>query len=138
MKGTIGEAEVVINYGSPSVRGRTVWGNLAPLDDVWRTGANEATRITLSKDVMINGEKLPAGTYSLFTIPSQSEWIVIFNETTDQWGSFNYEESKDVLRVKAQPQTKQGLAEQMDFYLDGDTVILRWEKLAVPLAIAAG
>lgn len=138
MKGTIDGVEVTVNYGSPSVRGRKIWGGLEPLDEVWRTGANEATRITFSKDVMVNGKKLAAGTYALFTIPTETEWTVIFNEEAEQWGDYKYDESKDALRVMAQPEMKEELAEKMDFYIQGEDVILRWEKVAVPFSVSAG
>ncbi|MEM6697247.1 MAG: DUF2911 domain-containing protein, partial [Bacteroidota bacterium] len=76
MTATIGEAEVTINYGSPSVRGRTIWGDLEPYDEVWRTGANKATTISFSKDVKVQGKDLAAGTYALFTIPREGDWTV--------------------------------------------------------------
>ncbi len=137
MKGQVGDVEITVNYGSPSVRGRKIWGGLEPLNEVWRTGANEATRITFSKDVMVNGKKLAAGTYALFTIPTETEWTVIFNEEAEQWGAYKYQEGKDALRVMAQPMMKEELAEKMDFYIEGNDVILRWEKVAVPFSVSA-
>lgn len=135
MKGTIGDAQITINYGSPSVKGRTIWGGLEPYDEVWRTGANKSTSFTVSKDVMINGQKLAAGTYGLFTIPGEEEWVVIFNEDHEQWGDMEYTEEKDVLRVTVTPQTLEETKEAMDFVIEGDQVVLKWDKVAVPFTV---
>lgn len=138
---TVGLTDITIKYSRPGVKGRTIWGDLVPYDQVWRTGANEATTISFGNDVWINGQKLAKGTYSLHTIPNQSEWTVIFNGVADQWGSYSYDESKDVLRVKAKPETAEH-REWMGFEindLSADTakVVLRWEKVAVPFTVDA-
>ncbi len=138
MVATIGDATVTINYGSPSVKGRTIWGGLEPYDEVWRTGANKATSIKVSQDVNINGEKLAAGTYGLFTIPGKDKWTVIFNKNHDQWGDYDYNAKEDVLRVEVDPMTLPETKEAMDFVLeDGKTVVLKWDKVAVPFEVAA-
>lgn len=136
---TIGVTEVTISYGRPGVKGRTVWGELVPYGKVWRTGANEATTISFSKDVIIEGELLPAGTYGLFTVPKDGEWIIVFNKNAQQWGAFDYEASQDALRVKVKPQAADK-QEWMSFSFEdlspnGATVVLRWDKLAVPFKI---
>src|SRR6185369_10581652 len=100
---TIGTTDMTITYSRPGVKGRKIWGALVPYGQVWRTGANEASTISFSDDVTINGQKLPAGTYSLHTIPGEKEWTLIFNSVANQWGSFSYDQSKDALRVKAFP-----------------------------------
>lgn len=135
MTGTIGDAEVVVNYGSPSVKGRTIWGDLVPYDELWRTGANEATTITFSQDVMIEGEQLAAGTYGLFTIPGEEEWTVIFSNVTESWGSGEYDEAEDALRVMATPEMVDEASETMEFMVDGNNLVLRWDKVAVPVEI---
>ncbi len=135
MKGTVGGAEVTINYGSPSVKGRTIWGDLEPYDEVWRTGANKCTSITLSSDVNINGQKLAAGTYGLFTIPGETEWVVIFNEDSGMWGDGNYTEDKDVLRVTVTPQTLEETQEAMEFMVEDNNIVLKWDKVAVPVSV---
>ncbi|MEN0046272.1 MAG: DUF2911 domain-containing protein [Bacteroidota bacterium] len=135
MTATIGEAEVTINYGSPSVRGRTIWGDLEPYDEVWRTGANKATTISFSKDVKVQGKDLAAGTYALFTIPREGDWTVIFNSIPDQFGDYNYNEADDTLRVETTPSMLEEAVEQMEFVLEGDQVILRWDKVAVPFTV---
>ncbi|MEL6720856.1 MAG: DUF2911 domain-containing protein [Bacteroidota bacterium] len=136
MKATIGDAEVIINYGSPSVRGRTIWGDLEPYDEVWRTGANKATTISFSKDVKVQGKDLAAGTYALFTIPREGDWTVIFNSKPDQFGDYNYDEGDDTLRVEATPSMLEEAVEQMEFVLEGDQIVLRWDKVSVPFTVA--
>jgi len=137
---TIGLTDVTITYSRPSVKGRAIWGELVPYGKVWRTGANEATTIKFSDDVMINGQKLPAGTYSLHTIPDKDQWSVIFNNVADQWGSFNYDQTKDALRVTVKPEAAP-FTESMAFDVDkitpdSGTVVLRWEKVAVPFTVS--
>ena len=136
MTGTIGEHTVTIVYGSPSVKGRQVFGGLEPYGKVWRTGANEATSIEFSTDVQVEGKALPAGKYGLFTIPGEDKWTIIFNETWDQWGAYDYDESKDALRVEVTPTMAAESAEQMDFIVEGNKVVLRWDKHAVPFTIS--
>ena len=135
MKGTIGATEITINYGSPSVKGRTIWGNLVPYDAVWRTGANEATTFQISEAVNIEGKTLPAGKYGLFTIPKREGWVIIFNKVADQWGAYDYDESKDVLRVEVSPSASDAPSETMDFIVEGDSVVLIWESLKVPFKV---
>jgi Protein of unknown function (DUF2911) len=162
---TIGVTDITITYSRPGVKGRKIWGDAPPtadganstatLDDarerakdapivpyghVWRTGANEATVFAVTDDVLIQGQKLPAGTYSLHTIPGRDEWTVIFNSDAGQWGSFNYDEKKDALRVKVKPQT---VAENQEWLLysipvvtpNSAQVVIRWEKVAVPFTV---
>lgn len=135
--GTIDGVSVTLEYGRPNVKGRTIWGGLVPYGKVWRTGANEATTITFGADVTVEGETLAAGTYGLFTLPGEGEWTVIFNQVADQWGAFDYDSSKDVLRVTVEPRDHD-MVETMDFVIEGGEVVLRWEKLAVPFAVSAG
>ena len=137
---TVGLTQVKIDYNRPSVRGRQIWGALVPYGEVWRTGANEATRIELSDDVTINGQKLAKGTYSFHTIPGESEWTLIFNSVADQWGSYSYDPAKDVLRVKATPKKAPHSHESMMFAIptvtsDSAEVHLAWENVVVPFTI---
>ena len=139
---SIGLVDMTITYSRPGVKGRQIWGALVPYDKVWRTGANEATKISLSDDVTINGQPLPKGTYSLHTIPGQASWTLIFNKTADQWGSFNYDQTKDALRVTVKPE-KGPFTEWMTFDVpqltsDKATVALRWENLVVPFVVDTG
>jgi hypothetical protein len=136
---TVGLTDVTIDYSRPGVKGRAVWGTLVPYGKVWRTGANEATQISFSDDVTINGKPLPKGTYSLHTIPGPTEWTLIFNKVAKQWGSFNYKESEDALRVTATPHAAP-MTEWLEFDVpqlgaDSATFEIRWEKLAVPFTV---
>jgi hypothetical protein len=136
---TVGVTDVTLTYCRPSVRGRVIWGGLVPFDQVWRTGANEATTITFSDDVTIEGAKLPAGTYGLFTIPGRAEWVIIFNKGAKQWGAYSYKAEDDVLRIKAKPQASD-FSELLTFSFRSATttsaqVVLAWDTLAVPFTI---
>jgi hypothetical protein len=138
---TVGLTDVTIMYNRPGVKGRVIWGGLVPYDKVWRTGANEATTITLSQAVKINGQPLPAGTYSFHTIPGKTSWTVIFNKTAEQWGSYDYDASKDALRIQVTPVTgphQEWMAFSFsDVSTDNATVELAWEKLRIPFKIEA-
>jgi Protein of unknown function (DUF2911) len=100
---TIGITDVNVSYSRPGVKDRKIWGELVPYNKVWRAGADEATKITFSTDVVIEGKKLPAGAYGFFAIPGENEWTLIFNKVADQWGAFTYNESEDALRIKVKP-----------------------------------
>ena len=141
---TIGVTDISVQYGAPSVRERTIFGDLVPYDEVWRTGANEATAITFSTDVFVEGQALDAGTYGLFTVPGQTSWTIIFNEAPEQWGAYQYDEAKDVLRVQVTPQ-QASERETMAFSFDNlalaadrDAVdlVLHWADVRVPVTIA--
>ncbi len=162
---TIGVTDVTITYSRPGVKGRKIWGDPLPsqanvkgeatLDDqnvrpkdavivpwghAWRTGANEATQFVVTDDVLINGQKLPAGSYSLHTIPNKDEWTVIFNSVANQWGSFTYDAAKDTLRVKVKPQWVAENQEWLMYSIEPVTensaqVNIRWEKVRVPFTV---
>jgi len=135
----IGLTEVTIQYNRPGVKGRVIWGELVPYEKVWRTGANEATTINFSQDVKINGKPLPAGLYSLHTVPTKSAWTVIFNKKAEQWGSYEYDAAQDALRIQVEP--KQGSHQEWmafsfpDVQTETATVELAWEKLRIPFQI---
>lgn len=136
---TIGLTDMTITYSRPGVKGRTIFGSLVPYGKVWRTGANEATKISFSDNVTVDGKPLPKGVYSLHTIPGEHEWTVIFNKVADQWGSFSYKESEDALRVMVKPHTAP-FTEWMTFDVpqlstDKATVELRWDTTAVPFTV---
>ena len=135
----VGTTTITINYNRPGVKGRTVWGSLVPFDQVWRTGANEATTIEFSEDVKINGQNLPKGLYSLHTVPGRDQWTVIFNKTAKQWGSYSYDQAQDALRVTVKPERAE-FREWMGFEIpemttDTAKVVLRWENVAVPFTV---
>ncbi|HZY36432.1 MAG TPA: DUF2911 domain-containing protein [Mucilaginibacter sp.] len=139
VSGSINGAKVTIGYGSPSVRGRKIWGGLVPYGQIWRTGANPVTEIQTDKDLKIEGKTLPAGKYSIFTVPGENEWKVIFNSETGQWGikgdgSANDDPSKDVLTVTVKPKKSPGFHEKLTFTINKGDFTLLWENLAVPVA----
>lgn len=159
---TIGVTDISIKYNRPGVKGRKIWGDappeakgeatldtntrdpnapVVPYGHVWRTGANDATQFSVTDDVLINGQKLPAGAYSLHTIPGKDEWIIVFNGTANQWGSFRYDEKKDALRVKVKPMASPHSVEWLAFAIepktaDSATVTIAWEKVSVPFTVS--
>lgn len=138
--GTVNGATITIDYSSPAVKGRKIWGGLVPYDKVWRAGANEATLFTTSKDIMVEGKKLPAGKYSLYTIPGEKDWVIIFNSKTGQWGvkedeSTTEEPANDVLRVTVKPQKSSAFNERMKFVINEKGFALEWENLSVPVSV---
>ncbi len=135
-EGTIDGIDIVLEYGRPKVKDRQIWGGLVPYGEVWRTGANEATTISFSGDVLIEGQKLAKGEYALFTIPGKDKWTIIFNKVAKQWGAFKYDKSQDVLRVDVTPETGEPV-EEMTFVIEDSNVVLEWEKLRVPFKVAA-
>lgn len=135
----VGYAEVAITYSRPGVKDREIWGKLVPYNEVWRTGANEATTIEFSKDVKIEGNNVPAGKYALFTIPGKNEWTVILNTVWDQWGAFNYDMEKDLLRFKVKPM-KSDFTERLLFTFEYDSpysadVVFEWNSLKFSFTI---
>ncbi|HZY37777.1 MAG TPA: DUF2911 domain-containing protein [Mucilaginibacter sp.] len=139
VNGSINGANVSIGYGSPSVRGRKIWGDLVPYGQIWRTGANPVTEIQTNKDLKIGDKTLPAGKYSIFTIPGENEWKVIFNSETGQWGikddgSANDDPSKDVLTVTVKPEKSPAFHEKLTFAISNGGFTLLWENLAVPVS----
>lgn len=133
--GKIGQATVAIAYHSPAVKGRKIWGDLVPYNKVWRAGANEATTFTTDRDLMVEGKKLPAGTYALFAIPAEQEWTIIFNKKAKQWGAYEYDAAQDALRVKVKPVKAAKMNERLTYTLDQTGFSLNWENLKVPVRI---
>lgn len=130
----VGGVPVTVQYGRPEVRGRKLFGNLVPFGQLWRTGADEATTLTLGTNAMLEGRQVPAGTYALFTIPQERTWTVVLNRTAKQWGAYKYDPSQDVVRVDVNPMTK-GHTEALTFESDGTALVLRWGTVAVPIKI---
>jgi hypothetical protein len=97
---TVGDTKISIVYHRPNTKGREVWGKLVPYGEVWRTGANDNTTFEVTNDVTINGQPLPKGKYGLHTIPNKTEWVFIFSKVNNIWGSFDYDQKNDALRVK--------------------------------------
>lgn len=143
---TIGFTDVTINYCRPGVKGRKIWGGLVPYNKVWRAGANAATKFTFSKDVTINGNKLAAGSYAFFALPTQNEWTLIFNKVADQWGlDYDKNKDKDVLKINVKP-VEHNFQEWLEYNFsnmdvqkagmkNSANVNLDWEKLRVSFKI---
>jgi hypothetical protein len=159
---TVGVTDISVTYSRPAVKGRKIWGDwpteapgegtlddarvrppgapIVPYGHLWRAGANEATLFTVTDDVVVNGQPLPAGKYSLHMIPGKDDWTVVFNKDDGQWGSFTYDAKKDALRVKTKPTVTADNQELLRYDIDAVTensavVTLRWEKVAVPFTV---
>ena len=133
--GKINDATITINYGSPSVNGREIWGVLVPFNQVWRAGANDATTFETDKEVTIDGTKLPAGKYSFFVIPNEKECIIIFNKEAKQWGAYKYKVKEDQLRVSVKPQVAKVSVEKLVYSINQKNVVLSWGKWNIPISI---
>jgi hypothetical protein len=130
---------VRVVYGRPQKNSRTMLGGVEPYGKVWRTGANETTEIKLFKDVTFGDKVIPAGTYSLYTIPDKNEWTIIFNSKLDTWGAFEYDESKDVVRFKVPAINSNTEVENFSIAFEGAngvaTMFLAWETTLVKIPI---
>lgn len=133
--GHIGNITVSINYGSPAVKDRVIWGRLVPYGQVWRAGANEATRIKFDKTVSVSGKSIPPGEYSFFVIPDQKQWILIFNSVAYQWGAFEYSAKEDIVRVTVIPETVNQKTEHLRYQFKNNKLYLEWDLLSVPIPI---
>ncbi len=141
LKQRVGLTDIEVDYSRPGVKGRTIFGGIVPYGQVWRTGANQATKVTFSTPVKLEGTDIPAGTYALFTIPGETEWTIIINKGATQWGAFQYNEKDDVVRFKVTPVT---LAESIETFTieinrirDESAVLnLVWDKMVVPIHVA--
>ncbi len=137
----VGEkAFIRVTYSRPAKKDREVFGKLIPFDKVWRTGANESTEIKFYQDVVIQGKKISAGTYSLFTIPKATEWTIILNSDVDWWGAYSYDETKDVLRVNVPAKKAETVIENFTIQLakgNDNTALLQlgWDTTVVELPI---
>lgn len=139
--GMIGNAHLTLNYHSPAVRGRMIWGGLVAYNQVWVTGAHSATSLTTDKDITIGGKPLPAGKYALFTIPGENEWIIILNKNWEQHLADDYTEKEDVLRVIIKPETSAQPQERLRYQIVSEAdskgaIIISWDKLKVTVPVA--
>jgi hypothetical protein len=137
----IGLTDIQVTYNRPGAKGRTVFGGLVPYGHIWRTGANNATKISFSTPVKLNGTAIAAGTYELFTIPGKDEWTVIIHKNMSQWGAYTYDEKNDVARLKSTPVALTNGVETLgisfnDLRDESGTLNISWEKVRVPVTIA--
>jgi len=136
--GTLANGTVItINYGAPALNGRVIGKDVEPMEGkVWRAGANEATVFEVSKDVTINGKKLPAGKYGFFTMNNGKEWTLIFNKTWKQWGAFNYKEADDQLRVTVQAGQSASAPERLTYSVGQNGLVsLNWGTILVSFTV---
>jgi hypothetical protein len=127
--------ETTIVYCRPSARGRTMIGGKEPFGEVWRTGANAATTIEFEKAVKIEGRNLPAGKYSLFTIPNKTEWTIVFNTVATQWGAYDYDKTKDALRVNVKVEKPKAFVEKFTIAAGPKKITLAWENYLVGFTV---
>lgn len=137
---TIGTTDVVITYGRPAVRDRIIFGELVPFGEIWRTGADEATTISFSNDVLLEGEPVESGIYSLFTIPRDEErWTIVLNNIADQWGAYDYDMDEDEVRVHVDAEEAVFMEQMMFYFEDIDevagTTVLHWDTTKVSFEI---
>jgi Protein of unknown function (DUF2911) len=128
---TVKNDNISITYGRPSKNGREIFGSLVPYGEVWRTGADEATEITFSKDVKVAGMPVKAGTYTLFTVPNKDQWDIILNTKLKQWGAFSYDKTNDVLHTSVKSKNSDKVAEQFTISITGSGLNLAWDKTSV-------
>ena len=133
--GKINGATISINYSSPSVKGRVIWGELVPFNKIWRAGANAATTIETDKDLVVEGKKLPAGKYSFFVIPNEKECVIIFNKVAKLSGTNNYDEKEDQLRVTVKQQVADSSTESLVYNINKNSIVLSWEKWNIPVSV---
>ena len=126
---------IVVDYGSPAVKGRKIWGGLEDYGKVWRAGANATTSVSFDKNALVNGESLEIGKYALFIIPGEDEWTVIFNKDWDEWGAFAYDEAKDVLRIKTKPIWAEEIRERLEYKISDSSLDFAWGKVRLSLDI---
>lgn len=136
-----GLGKIIITYSRPNVKGRKIFGGLQPYGEVWRTGANAATTITFTENVIVEGNKVPAGEYGLFSIPGESEWTIILNKTYKQWGAYEYKQADDLLRFKVKPITMAWSMESFTIQFanvgaQSAELDLMWDKTIVPIHFA--
>ncbi len=138
--GKVKDAKITINYSSPAVKGRKIFGGLIPYGEVWRAGANEATIFETDQDLKIEGKTLPAGKYSLYAIPGEKEWTIIFNKQTGQWGIkrggvTTRDPAQDALLVQVKPKKSAAMNERLAYEVNDKGFVLKWENTEVPVAI---
>ena len=137
--GKIGNASVNINYYSPKVRERVIWGGLVPFGEVWVTGGHDATNVEISQNFEINGVQIPAGKYAFFTIPGKEFWTVILNKKWDQHLANDYDQKEDLVRIQVTPETNNH-TERLQYFVDDagnneGAIAVAWEKLKIRLPL---
>ncbi len=140
LKQRVGLTDIEISYSRPGMRGRTIFGGLVPYNEVWRTGANSATKISFSTPVKLNGTAIPAGKYELYTIPTPKDWTVIIHRDSSAWGAYKYDQKNDIARFQAQPVALPTAMESFAIGIsnlrsESAVLYLAWEKVRVPIQL---
>jgi hypothetical protein len=134
--GKVNGATITINYSSPAVKGREIFGGLEAYDKVWRAGANDATVFETDKNIVVGGKPLAAGKYSFFLIPKKTgTWTAIFNKEPKQWGAYKYDQANDALRVEVKTKPLKATQERLEYKITKSGFSLDWDKVSVPVAI---
>ena len=138
--GAIGTVGITINYYSPAVRGRVIWGGLVPFENVWVTGAHRATNIDFNQEVVIEGVTIAPGKYGLFTIPGKEEWTIIINKHWNQHLADDYDQKHDIVRVKVKPEVEEVNQERLRFVVESENtntgeIVMYWEKVEVSMPV---
>jgi len=136
----IGPASFKISYHSPAVRGRIIWGGLVPFDQVWVTGAHNATKIESDNSFIIGNKTIPAGKYAFFTIPAKDEWTIVLNKNWDQHLADEYNTADDIVRLQIKPDTLSYIQERLMYDIDqwaqkDGNIIMSWEKLRLVIPV---
>lgn len=136
----VGIASIKLDYGQPSAKGRTIFGQLIPYDRLWRTGANSSTKITIDRTIQLSGQIIPKGTYALYTIPTEQDWTIIIHKNSTLWGSANYKEEEDFIRFKVPSIFIKDKVETLRIYAEafnanGGDLVIAWENTKVVLPI---
>ncbi len=137
-EGTINGTKITVEYSSPRVKERTIYGNpeLVPYGEVWRAGANKNTTIAFDKDVKVNGQKLAAGKYGFFIIPNTNKgWELIFNTKNDGWGAYSYSESRDALRLESKVQNNEKSQEELLYKITDKGILFSWADKSFTMRI---
>ena len=135
--GEISQTKITVDYGAPSVKGRTIWGGLEAYDAVWRAGANKNTTISFDKGVKLGGQEIAAGKYGFFIIPKKDQdWVVILNRNNSSWGAYDYDEKQDALRLNIKPEWTDANQEQLEFSVGKSAINFAWEnaRLSIPVS----
>lgn len=135
-EGKINGTKITIEYSSPRVKGRVIFGDLVPYREVWRAGADKNTTIAFDKDVKVNGQKLAAGKYGFFIIPNTNTgWILIFNKKNDGWGAYSYSETKDALRLETKVLNNEFIQEELLYKITDKGILFSWANKSFTMRI---
>lgn len=135
-KGKIENVTITIDYGAPSVKGRTIWGGLEKYNKVWRAGANKNTTFSFDTDVKIGSTNVPSGTHGFFIIPKEnSEWVLILNKKNDSWGANSYTKDDDILRLNVTPKFVEETQEVLEYSISEKGIQFSWDKARILLPV---